>query len=101
MSSEEIGTPRDWLDRAHSNLLRAKQNKPEGVFWEDLCFDAQQAVEKSLKAVLLARKIAFRFIHDVAALLTLLERSARLFNPLNQNYIDALETIRASRSDPR
>jgi HEPN domain-containing protein len=69
----ELGTPVGWLKRARSNLVRAKQPKPEEVLWEDLCFDTQQAVEKSLKAVLLARRIPFRFVHDIAELLTLLE----------------------------
>ncbi len=69
----EVGTPRDWLIRAKSNLVRARQPKPEGVLWEDLCFDTQQAAEKALKAMLLARKIPFRFVHDIAELLTLLE----------------------------
>ena len=69
----EVGTPHDWLRRAKSNLIRAKQPKPEEVLWEDLCFDTQQAAEKALKAVLLARGIPFRFAHDIAELLTLLE----------------------------
>jgi len=69
----EPGTPPDWLKRAKSNLIRAKQPKPEGVLWEDLCFDTQQAAEKALKAVLVARRIPFRFVHDIAELLTLLE----------------------------
>jgi len=69
----EVGTPYDWLRRAKSNLIRAKQPKPEEVLWEDLCFDTQQAAEKALKAVLLARRIPFRFVHDIAELLTLLE----------------------------
>jgi HEPN domain-containing protein len=69
----EVGTPHDWLRRPKSNLIRAKQPKPEEVLWEDLCFDTQQAAEKALKAVLLARGIPFRFVHDIAELLTLLE----------------------------
>ena len=69
----ELGTPYDWLRRAKSNLIRAKQLKPEEVLWEDLCFDTQQASEKALKAVLLALRIPFRFVHDIAELLTLLE----------------------------
>jgi HEPN domain-containing protein len=69
----EVGTPHDWLRRAKSNLIRAKQPKPEEVLWEDLCFDTQQAAEKALKAALLARGIPFRFVHDIAELLTLLE----------------------------
>ncbi len=67
-----LGTSRDWLARARSNLTRATQPKPDGVYWEDLCFDAQQAVEKGLKAFLIARKIPFRFVHDVGELLNLL-----------------------------
>ncbi|NWF93353.1 MAG: HEPN domain-containing protein [Syntrophaceae bacterium] len=69
----KLGTPRVWLTRAKSNLIRSKQPKPEEVLWEDLCFDTQQAVEKALKAVLLARGISFRFVHDIAELITLLE----------------------------
>jgi HEPN domain-containing protein len=69
----ELGTAYDWLRRAKSNLIRAKQPKPEEVLWEDLCFDTQQAVEKALKAVLVAQRIPFRFVHDIAELLTLIE----------------------------
>jgi HEPN domain-containing protein len=69
----ELGTSYDWLRRAKSNLVRARQPKPEEVLWEDLCFDTQQAAEKALKAVLVARRIPFRFVHDIAELLTLLE----------------------------
>ena len=50
-----------------------KKPKIEDVLWEDLCFDAQQAAEKALKAVLVALGIQFRFVHDLAELLTLLE----------------------------
>jgi len=57
-----------------SNLIRAQQPRPEGVCWEDLCFDAQQAVEKSLKALLVHYQLPFRYVHDIAELLTLLEQ---------------------------
>ena len=72
--ANKLSTPEAWLERAKSNLIRAKQPKPAGVFWEDLCFDAQQATEKALKALLLFRGIPFRFVHDIAELLTLLEQ---------------------------
>lgn len=68
------GTPVEWLRRAKSNLIRAKQPRLEGVFWEDLCFDAQQAVEKALKGLLTFYGIPFRFVHDIAELLTCLEQ---------------------------
>lgn len=81
-----IGSPNDWLRRAKSSLIRAKQPKHEEVFWEDYCFDAQQAAEKSLKALLLFHRIPFRFVHDIAELLTVLE----------QNGISLPEQIRAA-----
>ena len=66
--------PREWLNRANSNLVRAKANIA-GSYLEDLCFDAQQAAEKAIKAVFLARSIRFPYIHDLAKLLSLLEQS--------------------------
>lgn len=83
---DNIGSPEEWLRRAKSNLIRATQPKHEEVFWEDLCFDAQQAVEKSLKGLLIFHKIQFRFVHDISELLTVLE----------QNGIELPEQIRAS-----
>lgn len=42
---------------------------------EDLCFNAQQAVEKSLKALLIHRRVRFPYVHDLAELVHLLEES--------------------------
>ena len=64
--------PREWLNRARSNLSKAANRSP-GVYLEDLCFDAQQAVEKAVKSLLLARGVDFPYVHDVGLLLTLLE----------------------------
>jgi len=75
LPESQVGAPAEWLRRAKSNLIRAQQPRPEGVCWEDLCFDAQQAVEKALKALLVYYHIPFRFVHDIAELLTLLEQS--------------------------
>jgi len=65
--------PLEWLNRARSNLARAKAVIP-GVYLEDLCFDAQQAAEKAVKAVLIRRQVTFPYIHDLARLITLLEQ---------------------------
>ncbi len=42
----------DWLDRARSSLSLAKTALTQDIFLEDLCFQAQQAVEKCLKGIL-------------------------------------------------
>jgi hypothetical protein len=39
------------------------------MYLEDLCFDAQQAAEKALKALLLHRRVNFPRIHDLTELL--------------------------------
>ena len=68
--------PSEWLNRARSNLNRAKADvQVSGVYLEDLCFDAQQAAEKAIKAVLIHRGIRFPYVHDLGVLLDLLERS--------------------------
>jgi HEPN domain-containing protein len=48
----DSAAPLTWLARARSNLKLARLggSQPE-IFLEDLCFDAQQAAEKALKAV--------------------------------------------------
>ncbi len=50
----------------------AKSSIPE-AYLEDLCFEAQQAAEKAIKAVLIRRHIEFPYVHDLARLLSLLE----------------------------
>ncbi len=72
--------PREWLNRARSNLVRANSTLP-GVYLEDLCFDAQQAAEKAIKAVLIARGAAFPPIHDLAGLLTILGQNDEVIPP--------------------
>lgn len=64
--------PREWLRRARSNLARARAERPtDEVLYDDLAFDAQQAAEKAIKAVLLSRGIAFPRTHSVVLLMTL------------------------------
>ncbi len=69
--------PREWLSRARSNLIQALLEHPD-VYLEDLCFQAQQAVEKALKALLLCRGIRFPPVHDLAVLIRSLERSGQI-----------------------
>jgi HEPN domain-containing protein/predicted nucleotidyltransferase len=68
--------PREWLNRARSNLRRAAE-RLEGVYLEDLCYDAQQAAEKAIKAVLIAQGVRFPFVHDLEALFVALEESGQ------------------------
>lgn len=64
--------PREWINRARSDLIQSKSEVP-GVYLENLCFNAQQAAEKAIKAVMIARNIEFPYVHDLDRLLSLLE----------------------------
>ena len=65
-------------NRARSNLVRSRR-RISGVYLEDLCFDAQQAAEKALKALCIHRDIDFPYVHDLAKLLTLLEQAGVIY----------------------
>ena len=69
----EATDPLAWLVRAKSSLARARAGRisPE-VLWEEPCFDAQQAAEKALKALLVALGIPFPKTHDLERLLELI-----------------------------
>lgn len=75
MARDPVEVALVWLRRARGNLARAKQPKPAEGFWEDLCFDAQQAAEKAVKAVLVFHQIDFPRTHDISGLLSLLGRT--------------------------
>lgn len=65
--------PREWLNRARSSLALARNRVPE-AYLEDLCFLAQQAAEKAVKALLIDRGIDFPYVHDLGRLLFLLDK---------------------------
>jgi HEPN domain-containing protein len=70
--SDPDDIPRVLLELARDDRLAAKALLPvEGVTDAILGFHTQQAVEKSLKAVLALREVDFPFTHDLDGLLEL------------------------------
>ncbi len=67
-----------WLKRADSNIRLAKLGEGKGVAYEDLCFEAQQAAEKALKALLIYHGDHFPKVHSFAVLLERLEKWLRI-----------------------
>jgi HEPN domain-containing protein len=67
------GTPQDWLARAKSDPALARLPLPTGAIYEDLCFHAQQAAEKALKAVYQYHGWIFQYTHDLEKLVAGLE----------------------------
>ncbi len=66
--------PREWLNRARSSFAMARNRVPD-AYLEDLCFGAQQAAEKAIKAVMISRNIDFPYVHNLALLLSILEEN--------------------------
>jgi len=63
-----------WIDRAKSSYELSKANISKIIYFEDLCYQAQQAVEKSLKGFLIYFGIEPEFTHNIGKLLTELEK---------------------------
>jgi HEPN domain-containing protein len=81
MTTEEF---EDWLRRAESNLRIARRARGEGVFLEDLCFEAQQATEKALKALLIYVSGDYPRVHAFALLLERLEQHVTVPEPIRE-----------------
>lgn len=64
--------PREWVGRANGNLAIANAYIP-GSYLEDLCFNAQQAAEKAIKARLMSLDVEFPYTHKIEELLKCLE----------------------------
>ncbi|MBF0137243.1 MAG: HEPN domain-containing protein [Magnetococcus sp. DMHC-1] len=86
------GSPLDWLQRAKGDLAIAKMPLPSDACYEDLCFHAQQAAEKAVKAVFRYRGFAFRYTHDLERLLTELEGTGEII-PEDVRMADDLTTF--------
>lgn len=76
------GSPQDWLRHARSDLALSRLPKTRQILYQHLCFHAQQAAEKALKAVLAANGVTFPKTHDLAFLMEALPSSVTLPPPL-------------------
>ncbi|MFT5365634.1 MAG: HEPN domain-containing protein [Candidatus Latescibacterota bacterium] len=79
------GSSEEWLARAKSNLVRARNIPDDPDFLlEDACFDAQQSAEKALKAVFVHLKVAFPFTHNLGTLLNILSDSVFISDDIKE-----------------
>ena len=67
-SRELPGSPREWLRYVRSDYLLASIRRPKGVMLDVLCYHAQQAAEKAIKAVLLHQRVEFPLTHNLKTL---------------------------------
>ena len=66
------GSPDEWMKYARADLVFARLPLPTGGLYEQLCFHAQQAAEKALKALLVQLGIAVPKTHNLQGLVDLL-----------------------------
>jgi HEPN domain-containing protein len=72
-----------WLRKAQHDLTAARRLlTPDCVEFDVVAFHCQQAVEKSLKAFLVAHRVEFEKIHDIRRLLDLCAAIDADFNEL-------------------
>ncbi|NUM45036.1 MAG: HEPN domain-containing protein [Anaerolineales bacterium] len=72
LEQEFPGSAKDWLRYARGDLQLARTRKTSLILYAALCFHAQQAAEKSLKAVLIGHGIPFPRTHNLRTLLDLM-----------------------------
>ena len=75
-----------WIDRAKSSLEISKIAVNDNVYFEDLCYQSQQAVEKCLKGLLIYFNVEPEFTHNIGILLDELEK----FVNIPQNIKEAI-----------
>jgi HEPN domain-containing protein len=76
-----------WIDRAKSNYELSKATISNNIYFEDLCYQAQQAVEKSLKGLLIYYGVEPEFTHNIGILLNELEK----FTEITENIREAMD----------
>ena len=75
------------FDRAKSSLAISKNKYDENIFYEDLCFQAQQAVEKALKGLLIFFNVEPERTHNLVLLIKELSKYITIPIEINETVI--------------
>ena len=89
MNANKLELISKWLKKAKNDLRAVQQIMSESDYPTDIvCFHSQQAIEKSLKAILIYRDIEFKRSHDLIYLLNLSELSAETKQKYIATFLD-------------
>ena len=75
-----------WLERAKSSFELSKAKIHKNIYFEDLCYQIQQSVEKAFKGLLIYYGVEPEFTHNIGVLLFELEK----YTDITENIKDAL-----------
>ena len=78
---------KSWLARAKSSLAISKNKSDDDIYYEDLCFQAQQAVEKALKALLIFYSVEPEKTHNLVSLAKTLSKYTDVPEEINEAVI--------------
>jgi HEPN domain-containing protein len=76
----------EWIERAKSSLELAQAKIVHHIYYEDLCYQSQQTVEKALKGLLIYYGVDPEFTHNIELLLKELKK----FTEIPENIEDAV-----------
>jgi len=76
----------EWIERAKSSLELAQAKIVHYIYYEDLCYQSQQSVEKALKGLLIYYGENPEFTHNIEILLKELKK----FTEIPENIEDAV-----------
>jgi HEPN domain-containing protein len=79
-----------WLERAESSLEISKIAVSNNVYYEDLCYQSQQAVEKALKGLLIYYNIEPEFTHNIGILLNEVEKITEIPENIKETIINKI-----------
>lgn len=83
----DSGDPVNWLRYAKSDLALAQVLLTPDMIRGSLCFHAQQAAEKALKAILIFKNIPYPKTHNIRTLLDLLPQEIVLPHDVDEAAI--------------
>jgi len=73
-----------WINRAKSSFEIARTKNSNLVYYEDLCYQAQQAAEKALKGLLIYYNAEPKFTHNIGILLDDLETYVKITDEIKE-----------------
>jgi len=75
---------KDWMKRANSAYQYAIVLTNDEVYYEDKCFQAQQAAEKAIKALLIFYDVNPEHTHNISKLLSVLANYTQIDDFINE-----------------